>query len=189
MSKTLIYGDILIFKKAEQLHIKDILEINKSLIRKNLVDDENGFLLGERSEEHVQKNIDFYYVALDETGEIVGYVEIDKFLDDDNFAVGQWEDETLKAKLLDHMNSKKYVYIIQLASKTQRKGIGLFILDQLAKEYKESESILILFVAYKPNFNEVSLNFHLKAGYQRVGTFTMESKFGISNYERICLFK
>ena len=187
MLKNIDFGEIMIFKKAEQPHIKDILEINKSLLRKNLEDDENGFLLGERSEEFIQKKIDFYYVALNEADDVVGYVEIDDFLDDSNFAVGQWEDETLKVKLQDHINSKNYVYIIQLASKIQRTGIGLFILEKLAQEFKDS--ILILFVAYKPNFNEVSLNFHLKAGYKRVGTFTMESKFGISNYERICLIK
>ena len=66
------YGDILIFKKAEQPDIKGIMEINESLLRKILEDDSNGFLLGERSEKHIQKKIDLYYVALNETDDVVG---------------------------------------------------------------------------------------------------------------------
>ena len=129
-------GEKMIFKKAEQSHIKGIIEINKSLLRKNLEEYDNGFLLGERSEEFILNKIDYYYVALDELGNVLGYVEIDDKISYDNFALGDWEDEKLRDILLEHIEKNKFVYVIQIASKTQRKGIGSFILEKLALEFE-----------------------------------------------------
>ena len=174
------------FRQAQVSDIPAILIINQQFLKKNLTTDENGFLLGERTAEFVEVNLGRYFVARD-TNQVYGYVEVDYTITPDNFTTGQWETKGLKEYVQSHINNKKYIYVIQIAVKEQRKGVGKFIIEQLAHRY--SASILISFVAKTPDFNKVSLDFHLTAGFQQVGIFIMKSKFGIADYNRICLIR
>ncbi|MHA1228621.1 MAG: GNAT family N-acetyltransferase [Candidatus Hodarchaeales archaeon] len=175
------------FRRAIEDDIESIIEINKSLLKKNLSSYENGFLLGQRDENYVQSKVDRYYVALGENNQLLGYVEIDYQIGKEDFAKGEWESQEVKSEVLEAIENGKFVYIIQIAVKEQRKGIGKFLINSLHDHFRNR--ILISFVAYKPLFNEVSLNFHFTAGFERAGLFIMEGKFGIERYERICLVR
>jgi L-amino acid N-acyltransferase YncA len=173
------------FSQAILEDVDNILQINQKYLRKNLLDDSRGFLLGERTKEFVSSNLRNYYVAK-EKNNILGYAEISYSIGDDNFATGTWVSTDQRDYVLGKIQSKEFIYLIQLASETQKKGIGVYIVENLSKLFKNS--IIISFVAYKPYFNEVSMHFHEKV-FQKVGDFTMESKFGIDGYKRICYIK
>ncbi|MHA1972478.1 MAG: GNAT family N-acetyltransferase [Candidatus Hodarchaeales archaeon] len=176
------------FRQAKKTDIRAILEINQHLLKKNISSLENGFLLGERSSDYVLSKLDQYFVALDDDkGEVLGYIEIDYKIGQDNFASGNWETEELKKDILEALERNQYIYVIQIAVKEQRKGIGKFLIDSLHNRFQNR--ILISFVAYKPHYNEISLNFHLKVGFKKAGLFIMQGKFGIERYERICLVR
>ena len=174
------------FHQAVLEDVPSILEINQKYLRTNLPDNSKGFLLGDRTKEWISANLDKYFVAKD-TDQFLGYAEIDFKIGEENFATGTWEGESIQKEVIEKIKNKNFIYMIQLASNTHRKGVGKCITEGLSKVFKGS--VIISFVAYKPHFNEVSLHFHEKAGFQKVGLFKMKSKFGIQGYERICYMK
>ena len=174
------------FHQAVLEDVDTIHEINQIYLRINLPDNSKGFLLGDRTKEWISANLDKYFVAKD-TDQFLGYAEIDFKIGEENFATGTWEGESIQKEVIEKIKNKNFIYMIQLASNTHRKGVGKCITEGLSKVFKGS--VIISFVAYKPHFNEVSLHFHEKAGFQKVGLFKMKSKFGIQGYERICYMK
>lgn len=176
----------MIFQQAVLEDVDIIHEINQKFLRTNLPDNSNGFLLGDRSKEWISENLDKYFVAK-EDGQVLGYAEIDFEIGEENYAIGTWESEAMQKEVLDKIENNKFIYLIQLASNEQRKGVGKYITDRLSQEFKDS--IIISFVAYKPHYNKASKDFHEKSHFQKVGLFKMKSKFGITGYQRICYIK
>lgn len=174
------------FLQAVEEDINPIHEINQKFLRTNLPDNSKGFLLGDRTKEWISNNLDKYFVAK-EASQVLGYAEIDFKIGEENFATGTWESESIQKEALEKVGNNNFVYMIQLASNTHRKGVGKCITDGLSETF--NGSVIISFVAYKPHFNEVSLHFHENANFLKVGLFKIKSKFGIQGYERICYMK
>ena len=112
----------MIFQQAIEGDINEILEINQRYLRSNLPDTSKGFLLGERSSKWIAENINKYYVVKEENL-VLGYAEIDFKIEVEDFAVGTWENEDLKKTVLGKVESNKFIYLIQIATREQRKGI------------------------------------------------------------------
>jgi GNAT superfamily N-acetyltransferase len=174
------------FNQASLEFIDTIHEINQEYLRNNLTDNSKGFLLGNRSKKWILENLDKYFVV-EEKGHMLGYVEIDFKIGEDNFATGTWESVSVQKEVLDKIKNMNFVYLVQIASNRHRKGVGKRIVEGLSQKF--TGSILISFVAYKPYLNEASLRFHEKAGFRKVGLFSMKYKFGIQDYEHICYVK
>jgi hypothetical protein len=172
--------------KAQVEDVDGIHEINQFYLKTNLPDNSNGFLLGDHSKEWILANLNRYYVVKEES-EVLGYAELDFQIVDENFASGIWESESFKKIVLEKIKQNQFIYMVQLASNKYRRGIGKIIVESLTNKFPDS--IIISFVAFKPFFNEVSLMFHEKMGFQKAGIFTQKFKFGIHGYEHICYFK
>jgi L-amino acid N-acyltransferase YncA len=174
------------FRKARLEDVDGIYRINQYYLRTSSSNSHIGFLLGDHSKKWIATNLNRYFVV-SEGKQVMGYAELDIQLEDEIFAIGKWISTSIKKKVLEKIKKNQFVYLVQLASGEQRRGIGKLIVEGLTKKF--SDTMIISFVAFKPHFNEVSLKFHEKMGFQKAGTFTMKYKFGIHRYEHICYFK
>ncbi|TFG21438.1 MAG: hypothetical protein EU530_00350 [Promethearchaeota archaeon] len=174
------------FLQASFEDVDTILEINQKNLQINIIDNSRGFLMGTRTKKWISDNLDKYFVVK-EIGQVLGYAEIDFTIGKEYFATGKWERESIQKKVLETVDKKNFVYLIQLASNLHRKGVGKCIIEGLSETFKGLA--IISFVSFKPYFNEASVHFHEKVDFQKAGLFTIKYKFGIQEYERFSYIK
>ncbi|MBN2154847.1 MAG: GNAT family N-acetyltransferase [Candidatus Lokiarchaeota archaeon] len=176
----------MVFQNASLSDIDEICQINHRLLRMNVSDKNRGFLLGERSKSEIMNSLGNYYVIKEEN-QVLGYLEIDFKIERKNFRTGIWENVQIQDKILEKMRQKKYIYLVQIAVKKQRMGIGRQLIHGILKKFEGF--LMISFVVSKPYYNEASCEFFEKLGFIRGGCFSLQSKFGILGYERFCYVK
>ncbi|MHA2425759.1 MAG: GNAT family N-acetyltransferase [Candidatus Thorarchaeota archaeon] len=170
------------FSRATLDDVPDIVEINTSLIGSN---DPGGFLVIEFEVDTIQHMIETnelqFYVAKNESGNILGYAQVCDRLDLSLLDDMIWINLELR-RLAESILNDKYVYVKQLAVRRgyQRKGIASFIYENLEVTVG---CPIVVFAATKPKRNEPSILFHEKNGYTHVSRLNRRDFGGFQEYE------
>jgi predicted GNAT superfamily acetyltransferase len=155
--------------------VKDIIKIIESVHINNVKNKDNGFLASEDLSEKTYNNMiesyDYCYVC-ESNNKIIG------FLIASSFDLIDKQDELFS--FLEKKNIfKNFIYIFQIGVdvENQRKGIGKLLYNQLFKNAKMSDFMVI---TSKEPLNLASRKLHLKLGFKDEDIFTWSD--GVESY-------
>lgn len=179
--------EILQMKEQNLLKPEGLIEISESEINQLM---ENGFVIGDHTDVDLLNWIEdsdarIYVARSSEEESILGFAII---LEDDKTKEkinNYTNDMTIKNnKFMQIVKSEKFVYLIQILINKQfiGKGIGTALARYIIE--KETKPI-ISYVIKQPIMNKASVYFHLKTGFEYVGTYNGEYG-GFNDYQSIC---
>lgn len=127
------------------------------------------------------------YVACNEINQILGYLLIDSIINEKNSNKSEYYYFNEEDKLL--LSDPEIRYINQIAVKKEFKHlkIGSFLYKNLLKDNQDKTYILA--VVTGPVMNEASYYFHMKNGFEVIGTYQNDEYRGIRNYESVLFLK
>ena len=149
-----------------------------------------GYIIGNHSEvdleEMIQTPKNYIFVAKDKqiesiVGNIIAYsliLRTDEIIKEVQHYADQVDFTSTKAK--KYIGDGNFIYLIQIAIKKgySNQGIGSKIMNF---SFKKIDVPIISFVMKSPLRNEISINFHLKNGFQHFGDYFGEYD-GFPNY-------
>jgi L-amino acid N-acyltransferase YncA len=177
------------FREANISDTSSIVAIHNSNVRTNLESLDRGFLIAKITENSViecLKQSTRYFVSTEPHNKIVGFVCVSRpKISTEILKKIQWENKSYQQKVQD----SRHLFIQGVATQREWSGQGVaqFMYRSLYQIFPSS--FLSLFIAINPIYNQRSMNFHLKQGFQKIGTLKDDIFLDLKNYEDALMFK